>query len=261
MFWIVLRRVTIGFQVATCALIARPAAGFVAARGGDGLTAAATVRVVGPTATAPLAVPTATCPGSSTDRCYDSPAVQTSFVNVGSFFDRRGRTTSQHYFVKLFSPATPGRYQIEGMSFVCNRAATVFPAAGVVPTSAETPIFPSADQLLRLQALSVSGQGPTTSTCVDLSGRAVVLESGQAAWLVLNFPDAADSVFIGVKAETDAAGAASDHGCDFMTRDAGEYWYRPDPRYSPYDWMIAAHYDALPSRAQDAWTTVKLLYR
>jgi hypothetical protein len=250
----------IGFQVAACALMAAPALGAVAARGGQSIEAAGPVRVVGPEAAAP-ATSAAVCPGTLTEQCYDPAATATSFVNVGSFFDRRGRTESSHYFVKLFTPATAGRYQIDALSFVCSRLNAVFPSAGVVLTNAAQPIFPTADQLLRLQALAITTQAPTTPTCVDLTGKSIILESGQAAWLVLNFPDAADSVFIGVKSETDAAGTASDHACDFMTRDSGEYWYRPDARYSPYDWMIAAYYDALPAAPRSTWATVKRLYR
>ena len=256
-----MRRATTVFQVAACVLLAAPAAGFAAGSGAAALTAAAApVRAVGPEAAAPAAVIAANCVGTQTDQCYDTGAGHTSFVNVGSFFDRKGRTSARHYMVKLFAPASPGRYQIQGMTFLNNRAQTVFPTAGVVPTSAAAPVFPTAEQLVRLQVQSVSGLGPSAPTCVDLAGRNVVLEAGQAAWLVLNFPDAADSVFVGVQAETDTTGAASDHACDFMTRDAGEYWYRPDPRQSPYDWAIAAHYDALSAKQNVPWTLVKRLY-
>jgi hypothetical protein len=256
----VLHRSTIVIGITACGALAGTAAAVAAGRGAAELDALP-VQAVGPTAVAPGHAISAACPGSQVDRCYDTGGGHTSFVNVGTFFDRRSRTASDHFLVKLLIPSTPGRYQIRGFSFLANRAGTVFPSAGVVLTSASTPIFPSAEQLTRLQVLSVVSEGPTVETCADLTGKTVILESGQAAWLVLNFPDAADSVFIGVQAETDTAGAATDHECDFLTRDGGEYWYRPDPRQSPYDWVIAAYYDALPSKQEEPWTRVKLLYR
>jgi hypothetical protein len=262
MLWTALRRATTVLQIAALGVLAGVSASHAADRGFEALNAAApAVPAVGKVLPAPDASPSGTCPGTNVEQCFDTGGSHNSFVNVGTFFDRQARTTSTHYFAKLFTPATPGRYQIQSISFVANRAQATFPSAGVVLTSAETPIFPTNEQLVRLQVKPVASAGASVETCVDLTGGNVILEAGQAAWLVLNFPEAADSVFIGVRAETDTAGAAADHPCDFMTRDAGEYWFRPDPLQSPYDWAIAAYYDALPAAPRQTWSQVKTLYR
>jgi len=142
------------------------------------------------------------------------------------------------------------------MSFVTNRSID-FPSAGVVLTSAATPLFPTSEQLAGLQRQFIPGI-VGSPTCVDLG---VDVAPGQLAWMVLQFPDAADSIFVGVHAENDA----NDHPCDFMTRDFGDYYYRPDPVQSHHDLLIKAHFEAVATRPEpvtaQVWARVKSLYR
>ena len=58
-----------------------------------------------------------------------------------------------------------------------------------------------------------------------------------------------------------------DRDCDFMSDDAGEHWYRPDPRSGPfYDFGITVFTRGLAASPEkdprpSTWTLVKSLYR
>jgi hypothetical protein len=217
------------------------------------------VAPVAPIAAVPVEAAAAqrVCAGVQVQECYESTGSPQAFVNVGTFFDMSQRTSSRHFFVKLFTPPDhTSSYQIDGMTFVANRGGVVYPSAGVVVTSAVDPVLPNFEELTRLQRIAVTSAAGGSPTCVDLQ---VPVGADQLAWLVLQFPDAADSVFIAVRAESDS----TDHPCDFLTRDGGDYYYRPDPRQSHHDFMISAHYEALNPKPQELqpWSLVKRLYR
>lgn len=228
--------------------------------GGIAALAAGTATLPAPVGAPPaLVVPPGpivqACASGTPARCYDSGGTLQD-LNVGAFFDRRARSTSSHLFLKYVAPPASGSYRILALEFVCNTSEADFAAAGALATSDALPTFPTQDDLNRLQrrffrTVLQAGQ----PTCVDL-GEGVDLESGQGAWLVLQWADGADSVLVRCDAD------ANDRTCDFLSRDGGELWYRPDPRASTYDWMIAAYYEALPSSPQsEPWYTVKRLYR
>jgi len=250
------RRAALGSLVILClaAAVLPPAI----ARPGSGLETLVARAGLLPRVGAPVPAtrrPLASCePGGQTQQCYGTGGPH-EFVNVGTFFDRRRRTLPNDYMVKYFAPDTPGRYQITGFTFTNNRPGILYPSAGVVTTSVATPNFPTAEQLLNLQVFAFEAPGEDSTTCVDLTGRGAILESDQAAWLVVHLP--ADTAFVGLRADHDS----DDKPCDFMTRDGGEYWYRPDPRQSTYDWEITPQFIALPSRARLGWSDVKRLYR
>lgn len=221
-------------------------------------TAVARIAPAVPAASPVLPVPSAACPGGGqVERCYESPSARREFVSVASFFDRRRIAGEADYFIKYFVPTTPGRYQILGFTFTSNKVGSVFPHAGVVVTDVETPFFPTSEDLRLLPVLNVVGLGPDSLTCVDVRSQQIVIESNQAAWLVVHLP--ADTSFVGLRADVDP----TDHPCDFMTRDSGDYWYRPDPRQSPYDWEITPYFVAVPARPEDVrpWAAVKSMYR
>jgi hypothetical protein len=208
-------------------------------------------------ADAGLPAPAAACPAGQTAPCFEATGTP-QYLSVASFFDRERQAGSTDYIVKYFEPPSPGRYQVLGFTFTNNRAGSVFPHAGAIVTSAETPFFPTDTQLGLLPVTGLVGLGPDSITCVDVHSDNIVLETNQAAWLVVHLPS--DTVFVGLRAEADP----TDHPCDFMTRDAGDYWYRPDPTQSPYDWMITPYFAILPSRAevdQPTWSLVKRYYR
>lgn len=213
----------------------------------------------------------ATFPAS---RCFDLEGTLRGMrVNVGSFFDRSrppggGRTYTQpprsssaHYFIKYYEPAALDSQQVHGFSF-WSRASSIhgaqFPAVGVITTSAATPRFPTNEQLRNLQRLNVETTLGGAETCIDLTSERIHLRRGEAAWMVLNFPDVSDSVFAGIAADT----VGTDQACDFMTPNAGQVWYRPDPRDRPrFDWAITVYTEALTSKGTPTWADVKQVYR
>jgi hypothetical protein len=197
------------------------------------------------------------CTGAAVDSCWDAGG-PTRVVNVGTFFDRRRPSAPTHFFIKYFQAPAMARCRLEGFTFVPNRTGTVFQAAGAILTAREAPTVPSPDQLTQeLQRPLVHSAGANTPTCVDLAGAAIDVNADQGVWLVLQFPDPPDTNFIGVAAE----GNMNDEPCDFLTRDNGELWYRPDPMQSRLDWAFVAHYTVLPSKAEAPWHAVKSLYR
>jgi len=231
-----------------------------ASRGLENLVAGTPVASpVGVTAPAPaMPLPARDCVAGQLQQCYE-PAAASQFINVSTFFDKSGRSSARHFFVKLFTPPSPaGDIRINGLSFVTNRAGIDFPSAGVVLTSAETPLFPTFEQLGNLQRQFITGVAGNQPTCVDLS---VDVPAGKLAWLVVQFPEAADSIFVGIRGENDAV----DHPCDFFTRDAGDYYYRPDPQQSHHDIQINGHFEAIVTRPEPVqpqiWAHVKSLYR
>ena len=190
-----------------------------------------------------------------------NPSNTNAYINVGSFFDRSRRSSVDHFFVKYFEPPTPGRYRIEGFSLrvFANMGSDVLTAAGVVKTRAASPVFPTTDELVSLQVLRVDGRGTLTDTCVDLGPYDVDLEPGDAAWLVVQFPDAAH--FIGVLADINQTGNMDRSG-DYLTRNGGELWYRPDPTQTPtYDWAFTPYVSSLARSPGQTWTAYKQLYR
>jgi hypothetical protein len=196
------------------------------------------------------------CTGTLDDQCFDTGT--TRLINVGAFFDRRRQSNSSHFFLKYFDPPA-GSHRIEGFTFTSNRGGIAFPGCGVVRTSSDNPTFPSSEDLSRLQRLFVPSAGANTPTCVDLAASEFDLEDGQAAWIVLQFPDPPDTSFVGVTADP----TGTDHPCDFLTRDRGDFWYRPDPRQNALDWAITVHYSALVGKQERRvpWSAVKTLHR
>jgi len=243
--------------VAFAVLAASPTAPAFAATGG-----VATLASSVPTATAVRgpSIPVTPVSGCATggniveNKCFEE--MQQRFLNVGSFFDipRLQRPTSEDVMIKYSAPATPGQYRLEGISFVSNRS-VVYTGVGALVTSRDTPYLPTAVQLTGIQHLQV--RAVAGATCVDMSGDAIVLDATQAAWLVLRFSDPLDTNFTGVAADTDS----NDHPCDFMSRDLGEVWYRPDPLTSPLDWKFTAYYAPVSSRPELPWSFVKSMYR
>jgi len=191
-----------------------------------------------------------------------NPTNPNAYLNVASFFDRNRRSKPEHYFIKYFEPPTSGRYTLEGFSLLVYAAmgSSALSAAGVIKTRVESPVFPGPDQLGSLQVLHVDGRGTgTDTTCVDLAPYDVELGPGEAAWLVVQFPDAAH--FIGVLVDINQAGN-TDRSGDYLTRNSGRLWYRPDPTQTPtYDWAFTP-YATLRTRKVDAtWAAYKQLYR
>ena len=187
----------------------------------------------------------------------------TGQINVGAFFDRLRRSTTDHFMVKYFVPPTPGRYRIEGFSLriFASGGSDVLHAAGVIKTRADKPRFPNRDALQTLQVLRLDGRGPGIDTCVDLAPHDILLEPGDAAWLVIQFPIA--SHFIGVLADVNGPGN-TDRGGDYLSRDSGDLWYRPDPTQSvTYDWAFTPYVSSLAQSPETwtAWTAYKQLYR
>jgi len=234
------------------------AAGAWAAAGGlEALAASApTVRLVAPDLQAAPAAPAADCTAGDAVRCYESN-VAARTVSVASFFDRKARNLSEHFMIKFFVPPTPGRYRIEGFSFTSNRADT-YAGAGAFVTPKLTPYFPTTQQLSQLQRLNVHAAGGGVATCVDLASANVVLDADQAAWVILQYANAVDTLVTGVSVDPEAA---NDHACDFMTRDHGDLWYRPDPVSSPYDWKFTVFHAVVPAKQTLPWTHLKSLYR
>ena len=77
--------------------------------------------------------------------------------------------------------------------------------------------------------------------------------------MVLRFPvTGTERVKIAVDADP------TDHACDFLSIDAGQTWYQPDPVTGPiFDWGITAYTNAgqnPPGPAPPTWSTVKKLY-
>lgn len=190
-----------------------------------------------------------------------NPSNTSAYLNVGAFFDRARVSTTDHYFVKYFEPPTPGRYRIEGFSLrvYANMGSSVMTAAGVVKTRAAAPVFPNPNQLDNLQVLRLEGRGPGVETCVDLASYDVDLEVGEAAWLVVQFPDATH--FIGVLVDINQAGN-TDRSGDYLTRNGGLLWYRPDPVQVPtYDWAFTPYVTPRTRKVDVAWGAYKQLYR
>ncbi len=246
--------------LATCAR-ARDAA---ASGPGGGPNAVSATVPVGH-ATVPITpVPSLDCVTGTAYPDFDpiaDPTNTSAYLNVGAFFDRNRRSTVEHYFVKYFEPPTPGRYRIEGFSLraFANTGSDVLTAAGVVKTLAASPVFPTTDELVSLQVLRVDGRGTGTDACVDLAPYDVDLESGEAAWLVVQFPDAAH--FIGVLVDVNQVGN-TDRGGDYLTRNGGQLWYRPDPTQTPtYDWAFTPYVVPLTRKLDVAWGPYKHLYR
>ena len=218
--------------------------------------AASTPVVSGSGIPAPTATPASTlgaCATGVPDSCYEQGPAR--FVNVGSFFDRLQRPASTHFMVKYFEPRGVVRTQLVGFSFTSNRAVT-YAAAGAIVTRRDSLFFPATSQLTALPHVAIAAAAGSP-TCVDLTGDDLVLESGQAAWLILQFSDPLDSDFTGVKADADA----TDHQCDFMTRDSGDLWYRPDPNQTKLDWEFTPFSTVLASKQQLPWSQIKILYR
>ncbi len=218
--------------------------------------AAATPMVGGSGIPAPAATPSARraeCAVGVADSCYEAGASR--YINVGSFFDRLQTPRLTHYIVKYFEPGAV-RTRLVSFSFISNRAVT-YAAAGAVVTRRDAPVLPATSDLRALRHLLIPAAAGEP-TCVDLAGDNLVLESDQAAWLILQFSDPLDTDFTGVKADSDA----NDHPfCDYMTRDAGELWYRPDPSQTKLDWEFTPFSSVLPSKQQMRWSQIKTLYR
>jgi hypothetical protein len=190
-----------------------------------------------------------------------NPFDSSNYINVGAFFDRLRRSTTEHYLVKYFEPPTSGRYRVEGFSLrvIATMGSDVLQAAGVVKTRADVPLFPTSDELQTLQVLRVDGRGMGVDTCVDVAPYDFVLEPGEAAWLVVQFPIA--SHFIGVLADVNGPGN-TDRGGDYLSRDGGNLWYRPDPTQEiTYDWAFTPYVSSVARAAGDTWTAYKQLYR
>jgi len=230
---------------------------FAASGGLEALAATVPVAsLVAPAGVALPAVPAADCVTGVADSCYESN-VAARTLSVASFFDGRARNTSDDFMIKYFEPATPGRYRIEGFSFTSNRADT-YAGAGVVVTPKATPFLPTTVDLSQLQRLNVHASGGGTPTCVDLAPSNIILEADQAAWVILQYTDSPDTLATGIAADPEAA---NDNPCDFMTRDHGDLWYRPDPVSSPYDWKFTVFSAVVPSKQTLGWTHLKALYR
>jgi hypothetical protein len=275
-------RIILGIVATSCIGAARVPAPFAAAPGGiEALQAATpTVRLVAEPTPGRL-VSGGSCGGArctgNASQCFEplEPLQAGNYVNVGSFFDKKQHSSNRHYFAKYFAPAdSTQRYLLRGMSFFARYARTdsagaradsvIFPFAGAVLTSARTPFLPKPQDLTQLQQVGIHACGTSTATCVDLSADHIVIAPGRAAWLVLNFPDLPDNVFVGVLADKDNV---VDHPCDFLTQDAGDLWYRPDPVHTPFfDWGITVYTE--PTTLKDGeqvqpylWAQVKQLYR
>ena len=193
------------------------------------------------------------------------------FLNVASFFDSQESSLSSHYFLKLFRNEGADSLRLRGMGFHARPAGATFQAAGAMILGSDI-VFPRADALLNLRTVGiVSEPDENLMTCVpfddaiDSKGRLApaILAPGEVAWVVLRFPELAEGVFLGIRMDVDGA----DLDCDFMTDDAGEHWYRPDPRSGPfYDFGITVFTSGLiaspePEPQSSTWALVKSLYR
>lgn len=204
-----------------------------------------------------------------THECFN--ALGDSYLNVGAFFDANRSSTSSHYFLKLFRNDTADSLSLTGMGFYARTShpeSNVFQAAGAIVMGSDL-VFPRGDALGNLNAVGIVAAPENEMTCVefeeaiDTKGRRarLVIGPGDAAWIALRFPEVAEDVVLEIRADRDA----TDLDCDFLTPDAGEHWYRPDPRSLPhYDWEITVFTSASVSRVDPpppTWTLVKSLYR
>ncbi|UCE02489.1 MAG: hypothetical protein JSW67_14800 [Candidatus Latescibacterota bacterium] len=220
--------------------------------------------VVADAVTAPQA-----CDLGTANECFDTPG--NTFLNVGVFFDADSTTNASHYFLKLYRNETAASVQLRGMGFESTSSHSGFngfQAAGAIVMGQRT-VFPKPEALLELPEVDIPG-ADGEMTCVEFSsgidtggvpiGQEIVLAPGDAAWLVLRFPTLPDSIFVGVRCDDDP----NDQPCDYMTRDGGEHWFRPDPLHGPiFDWGITAFTEPRLQRqsTQRTWTLVKSLYR
>jgi hypothetical protein len=232
----------------------------LAASGNRGLEALAatvpTVSLVAAAAPDDPQQPAADCMQGTPARCYED-LVGARNLNVASFFDRSQRGRAEHFMVKYSAPADAGRHRLEGFSFTANRAAT-FALLGALVTKRDTPFLPTNESLTGLQRQNVRASGGGEPTCIDFAGQDLVLEADEAAWLVVGWSDAQDTIPVTVRVDPDPA---NDHPCDFMSRDAGDLWYRPDPAQAPFDWKFTAFYAVMPSKQTVEWNRFKRLYR
>lgn len=206
--------------------------------------------------------------GDTEHKCFD--ALGAVWLNVGAFFDATRPSSEDHYFLKLFTNDSGDTLKLTGMGFYARTTdpeLNVLRAAGAILMDSLL-VFPRT-ALPFLAANSIAIAPETEMTCVafdaaiDITGKSVepVLLPGQRAWMALRFPDLPKGVELEIRVDDDD----HDQDCDFMTPDAGEYWYRPDGHSRPsYDWGISVFYEANPSRPQPpppTWTLVKSLYR
>ena len=243
-----------------------PAAGAAGAAGGVPVTEALPVAPPAdlPQAAAPqphgVVTQSQACALGSAQQCF-SPAnpVTGRYLNVGAFFDLSRRTTSQHFVVKLFVPPASSRVVVRGVGYHAMASGHVMRRVGVLKTSAASPVLPRPEDLALLQVGNVPSPAFGTETCVEFAAEdQPTLEPGEAAWLVLQFPDVAGSA--GILVDDDA----TDENCDFLTPDSGRYWYRPDPRAAvKVDWALTAYTEPAVIKAQQdrSWTHVRTVYR
>jgi hypothetical protein len=206
------------------------------------------------------------CPGLGTaEQCFTPPPDPSTgrYLNVASFFDRRQRSMDGHFFLKFYDNAAGAVVDINGLGMHVdyNQAGIrTLAAVGVLKTSRSTPLLPAVNDLRELQAVDVVAEPGNVETCVEFD-EAIRIAADEAAWLVVRFPPAGESAFIGLLVDEDA----TDLDCDFMTPDAGEYYYRPDPRNGPaFDWAITAYTTAVVNKdllSEIHWSQVKQLYR
>jgi hypothetical protein len=218
--------------------------------------------VAGAAAPQPLGVVTQgqACGFGTAQQCFAPPNPVTGrYLNVGAFFDLQRRTTSQHFVVKLFVPPATSRVVVRGVGYHTSRSGDVMRRVGVLKTSAAAPVLPRTEDLALLQVGNVVSAAFGTETCVEFAeADQPTLEPGEAAWLVLQFPDVAGTT--GILVDDDA----TDENCDFLTPDSGRYWYRPDPRaVVKVDWALTAYTEpAVIKQQQDrSWTRVRTVYR
>jgi hypothetical protein len=205
------------------------------------------------------------CSGLGTPvECFTRPDSTTSrYLNVASFFDKRARSLDTHFFLKYFDNAAKAVVEINGLGMHVrydNDATRTLPAVGVLKTSQDAPLLPPKDALTNLQVVGVEAEPDQAETCVEFD-EPVRIEADEAAWLVVRFPAAAAQAFFGLLVDADA----TDLDCDFMTPDAGEYYYRPDPLNGPpFDWAITAYTTPVTSKellSEVPWSQWKQLYR
>lgn len=203
------------------------------------------------------------CAGLGTPvQCFTPPNPSTGrYLNVASFFDRRQRSDSNHYFLKFFDNAAGELLEITGISMHVSWTMNLrtFPAVGVVRTSRDAPVLPSPVELLNLQVVNVQAQVDRAELCVAIPQARLLPD--ESAWLVVRFPvtpqNAQDALIL-ILVDDDS----EDLQCDYMTRDAGQYYYRPDPRNGPaLDWAITAYTTPVVRKPSVPWSQVKRLYR